>query len=127
MSSFQPLNVVSTSKALELFHMDLFSPTKTLSFEGKRPSLIIIDDSSRYTQVYFLAYEDDTFDVIENFYKRVQNEKRLKFFSIRSDHGREFKNQRFESFCEHHGISHNFSCPRTPPQNKVVERMNKTL
>jgi len=51
----------------------------------------------------------------------------LKIKSIRSDHGGEFQNESFEKFCEHHGISHNFSAPRTPQQNGVVERKNRSL
>ena len=46
---------------------------------------------------------------------------------MRSDHGKEFENEAFESFCSKRGISHNFSCPRTPQQNGVVERKNCTL
>jgi len=47
--------------------------------------------------------------------------------SIRSDHGGEFQNEKFEHFCEKHGINHNFSAPRTPQQNGVVERKNRSL
>ena len=46
---------------------------------------------------------------------------------IQSDHGREFQNERFEHFCEKHCIKHNFSAPRTPQQNGVVERKNRSL
>ena len=49
------------------------------------------------------------------------------FLSIRSDHGREFENQSFSEFCDQLGIKHNFSAPRTPQQNGVVERKNRTL
>jgi len=31
------------------------------------------------------------------------------------------------TFCEKHGINHNFSAPRTPQQNVVVERKNRSL
>ncbi|RDY03248.1 hypothetical protein CR513_13195, partial [Mucuna pruriens] len=44
-----------------------------------------------------------------------------------SDHVREFKNESFQRFCEEHGIPHNFSCPREPQHNGVVERKNKSL
>ena len=47
--------------------------------------------------------------------------------SIQSDHGGEFQNERFEHFCEKHGMKHNFSTPRTPQQNGVVERKNRSL
>ena len=51
----------------------------------------------------------------------------MKLGAIRSDHGTEFENSLFKAFCEEHGISHNFSAPRTPQQNGVVERKNRTL
>jgi len=47
--------------------------------------------------------------------------------SIRSDHGGEFQNEKFEHFCEKHGFKRNFSAPRTPQQNGVVERKNRSL
>ncbi|XP_021714891.1 uncharacterized protein LOC110682855 [Chenopodium quinoa] len=46
---------------------------------------------------------------------------------MRSDHGTEFENSKFDEFCREQGISHNFSAPRTPQQNGVVERKNRTL
>ena len=51
---------------------------------------------------------------------QVQSEKELKILKVRSDHGREFENEPF-------GIIHEFSSPRTPQQNGVVERKNRTL
>ena len=47
--------------------------------------------------------------------------------SIRSDHGTKFENEFFKTFCNENEISHTFSSPRTPQQNGVVERKNKTL
>ena len=46
---------------------------------------------------------------------------------IRSDHGREFENSFFANFCNKHGIRHEFSTPKTPQRNRVVERKNNTL
>ena len=59
--------------------------------------------------------------------QEVQNEKGLTLISLRSDHGGEFENHDFEMFCNEHGYDHNFSAPRTPQQNGVVERKNWTL
>ena len=75
----------------------------------------------------FLAHKDEIFSAFEKFYKKVINEKDLTLVNIRSDHGTEFENQFFEKFCEENGIGHNFSVPRTPQQNGVVERKNRTL
>ena len=47
--------------------------------------------------------------------------KDLRIVKVRSDHGGEFENKKFELFFNENGISHDFSCPRTPQQNRVVE------
>ena len=49
------------------------------------------------------------------------------FVKNRSDHGTEFENSSFIDYCNEHGIDHNFSALRTPQQNGVVERKNRTL
>ncbi|KAL1316241.1 hypothetical protein AAHE18_15G052200 [Arachis hypogaea] len=126
-TSFKPKEDVSTKKPLELLHLDLFGPTRTQSLGGKSYGMVIVDDYTRFGWVFFLAHKHETFSVFEKFSKKIQNEKCSKIVSIRSDHGKEFKNQYFESFCDEQGISHNFSCPRTPQQNGVVERRNRSL
>jgi len=65
--------------------------------------------------------------VFNNFYTQIQSEKELKILKLRSDHGVEFENEPFESFCEKYGIVHEISSPRTPQQNEVVERKNISL
>lgn len=65
--------------------------------------------------------------MFRNFLKRIQNVKDLKLKTIWSDHGGEFENKQFSYFCNKKGISHKFSFPRTPQQNGVVERKNRTL
>ena len=62
-----------------------------------------------------------------NSVKKVQNEKGVCIISIRSDHGGEFENESFHLFCEENEILHNFSTTRTPQQNGVVERKNRSL
>ncbi|XP_073129647.1 uncharacterized protein [Henckelia pumila] len=46
---------------------------------------------------------------------------------IRTDHGKEFENSLFDQFCEKEGISHEYSAPKTPQQNGIAERKNRTL
>jgi len=65
--------------------------------------------------------------LLRNLTKVIQNEKGCRISTIKSDHGSEFQNERFDKFCENHGIKHNFSAPRTPQQNGVVERKNRSL
>ena len=112
-SSFHNKNVVSTTRPLELLHLDLFGPTRTAGLDGTKYGLVIVDDFSRFTQVIFLVHKDEACEAFKVFSKRVQNEKGFCISSIRSDHGDEFENQDFENFCNENGISYNFSFPRT--------------
>src|ERR1044072_8549059 len=126
-SSFKSKDVVSTTRPLQLLHMDLFGPSRTRSFGGNVYALVIVDDFSRYSWTLFLVQKSDAFKAFKKYAKQIQNEKSLTIASIRSDHGGEFQNASFEDFCGEYGISHNFSAPRTPQQNGVVERKNRFL
>jgi len=125
--SFKPKKFVSTSKPLELLHLDLFGPSGTRSLASNYYGFVIVDDFSRFTWTLFLSSKDDTFDAFIKFANIIQNQISLKIISLRSDHGAEFVNHRFEDYSDEFGISHNFSCPRTPQQNGVVERKNRVL
>ncbi|GJU49618.1 retrovirus-related pol polyprotein from transposon TNT 1-94, partial [Tanacetum coccineum] len=71
---------------------------------------------------------DGAFDHFEILSKKIQIQKGCPIISIRTDHGREFDNEvQFGAFCDANGITHNFSAPRTPQSNGVVERKNRTL
>ncbi|XP_038992978.1 uncharacterized protein LOC120116622, partial [Hibiscus syriacus] len=125
--SFKSINDVSTSRVLQLIHVDLFGPTRTTSLGGKQYAFVLVDDYSRYTWVLFLRTKDEALEQFITFSKIIQNEKGYSITSVRSDHGTEFENLGFIEFCNSNGISHNFSAPRTPQQNGVVERKNRTL
>nr|ABH08430.1 putative integrase [Beta vulgaris] len=126
-SSFKSKTIVSTTKPLELIHIDLCGPMRIQSRSGKRYVLVIVDDYSRYTWVIFLSSKDETYDEFLVFAKRVQNLSGHKIMHIRSDHGKEFENYKFDDLSRDNGLDHNFSAPRTPQQNGVVERKNRTL
>ncbi|GJS80855.1 retrovirus-related pol polyprotein from transposon TNT 1-94 [Tanacetum coccineum] len=125
--SHKAKNMVSTSKCLELLHMDLFGPSAVQSYGGNFYTLVIVDDYSRYTWTRFLKHKNEAFDHFEILSKKIQNQKGCPIISIRTDHGREFDNEvQFGAFCDANGITHNFSAPRTPQSNGVVERKNRT-
>ncbi|GJR63966.1 retrovirus-related pol polyprotein from transposon TNT 1-94 [Tanacetum coccineum] len=126
--SHKAKNVVSTTKCLELLHMDLFGPSAVQSYGGNFYTLVIVDDYSRYTWTRFLKHKNEAFDHFEILSKKIQIQKGCPIISIRTDHGREFDNEvQFGAFCDANGITHNFSAPRTPQSNGVVERKNRTL
>ncbi|GJW60408.1 retrovirus-related pol polyprotein from transposon TNT 1-94 [Tanacetum coccineum] len=127
-ASHKAKNVVSTTRCLELLHMDLFGPSAIRSYGGNRYTLVIVDDYSRYTWTRFLKDKTKAFDQFEIFSRKIQNQLGCSIVSIRTDHGREFDNEvQFGEFCNANGITHNFSAPRTPQSNGVVERKNRTL
>ncbi|KAK2429638.1 putative mitochondrial protein [Trifolium repens] len=117
----------TTSKVLELLHMDLMGPMQVESLGGKRYVLVVVDDFSRYTWVNFIREKSDAFDVFKELCIQIQREKGSNVVRIRSDHGREFENSKFDDFCAAEGIKHEYSSPITPQQNGIVERKNRTI
>ncbi|WVZ60555.1 hypothetical protein U9M48_010561 [Paspalum notatum var. saurae] len=127
-ASHHPMKTcVSTSKALQLLHMDLFGPTTYESIGGNLYCLVIVDDFTRYTWTLFLGDKSETPDKFKIFAKRAQREFGLNIVKVRSDNGSEFKNYKVDDWCDEEGIKHEFSATYTPQQNGVVERKNKTL
>jgi transposase InsO family protein len=120
-------NIMTTDRPLELLHMDLFFPIAYISIDGSKYYLVIVDDYSSFTWVFFLQEKSQTQETQKRFLRQAQNEFGLRIKKIRSDNGMEFKNSQIEGFLEEEGIKHEFSSPYTPQQNGVVERKNRTL
>jgi len=116
-NSFKLKNIVSTSKPLELLHKDLFGPSRITSLGGNYYALVIVDDFSRLTWTLFLESKSDTFSAFKKLSKRLQNKCCSNIYAIRSDHGGEFQNEKFNCFCENLSILHNFYAPRL--SNKI--------
>ena len=123
-STHPKVNVVATSRSLELLHVDLMGPTRMESMGGKRYIMVVVDDFSRYSWVEFLREKSEACDKMERLCKRLQNEKGVPIVKIRSGHGKEFESAKFEAFCNEHSIKKEFSAPKIPQQNGVVERKN---
>ncbi|GJW84561.1 ribonuclease H-like domain-containing protein [Tanacetum coccineum] len=77
--------------------------------------------------VFFLTTKDETSEILKNFIKEVENLVDKKVKIIRSDNGTEFKNKVMDDFCREKGIKREYSVARTPQQNGVAERKNRTL
>ena len=52
---------------------------------------------------YFLRSKNEAFQNFVKFSKAVQKGKDAEIGKVRSDHGKEFENSEFKSFCEDHG------------------------
>ena len=107
-NSFKNKNFISTSRQLELLHIDLFGLSRTPSLGEKSYTYVIVDDFFRYTWVLFLSQKNEVFYEFSKFCNKVQNEKGFSITCIRSDHGREFENIDFEEYFNEHRIDHNF-------------------
>ncbi|GJR83611.1 putative ribonuclease H-like domain-containing protein [Tanacetum coccineum] len=117
----------SITQPLFMLHMDLFGPTFVSSLMNKKYCLVVTDDYSRFTWVFFLASKDETSGILKNFITEIENLVDKKVKIIRCDNGTEFKNRVMNEFCEKKGIKREFSVARTPQQNGVAERRNRTL
>ncbi|GJR81428.1 putative ribonuclease H-like domain-containing protein [Tanacetum coccineum] len=89
--------------------------------------LVVTNDYSMFTWVFFLATKDETSDILKSFITGIENLVDHKVKVIRCDNGTEFKNKEMNQFCEMKCILRQFSVARTPQQNGFVERRNMTL
>ncbi|GJT07016.1 putative ribonuclease H-like domain-containing protein [Tanacetum coccineum] len=125
--SHRPKSENTNMEVLHTLHMDLCGPMRVQSIKGKKYILVIMDDYSRFTWVKFLRSKDETPEFVTTFLKQIQVglNKTVRF--IRTDNGMEFVNQVMFEYYEGVGIFHQKSVLRTPQQNGVVERRNRTL
>ncbi|GJU53848.1 retrovirus-related pol polyprotein from transposon TNT 1-94 [Tanacetum coccineum] len=123
-----PLKTENTNtEVLHTLHMDLCGPMRTESINGKKYVLVIVDDYTRFGWVRFLRTKDETPQVIEKFIVKTQRALNATVRFVRTDNGTEFVNKTLDGWFESVGISHETSVPRSPQQNGVVERRNRTL
>nr|GEV87158.1 hypothetical protein [Tanacetum cinerariifolium] len=121
----KPVSYVN--QPLQRLHMDLFGPTFIKSLNKKSYCLVATDDYGRFTWVFFLVTKDETSPILKTFITGLKNQLSLKVKIIRSDNGTELKNNDLNQFCRMKGIKREFSVSRTPQQNGIAERKNRTL
>jgi hypothetical protein len=126
-ASHSPVNTVMTEHPGQLLHMDTVGPSQVRSMGGKWYVLVIVDDYSHYSWVFFLESKDQVFEHFQLLAWRLNNEHPNCLKAIRNDNETEFRNASFDEFCLERGIDQQFSAPCVPQQNGVVERKNRTL
>ncbi|GJX02840.1 putative ribonuclease H-like domain-containing protein [Tanacetum coccineum] len=126
-ASCKTKTVSSISQLLQMLHMDLFGPTFVKSLMKKMYCLVVTNDYSRFSWVFFLATKDETSEILKTFITGIENLIDLKVKVIRCDNRTEFKNKVMNQFCEIKGIKREFSVARTPQQNEVAKRKKRTL
>nr|GEU96583.1 hypothetical protein [Tanacetum cinerariifolium] len=88
---------------------------------------LLTDDYSRYTWTLFICSKDETLEVLKEFLTKIQRNLQAPVITIRTDRGTEFLNKTLNAFFKEEVIEHQTSTSRTPEQNGVVERRNRTL
>nr|GFA20370.1 putative ribonuclease H-like domain-containing protein [Tanacetum cinerariifolium] len=126
-ASRPPKPVLNSRQRLHHLHIDLCGPMRIASINEKRYILVIVDDYSCYTWVHFIRLKDEVPEVIITFLKRITVLLQSPVIIIRTDNDIEFKNQVLKEYFDSVDISHQVSSVRTPQQNYVVERRNRTL
>lgn len=123
----KPKTVNTIMEVLHTLHMDLCGPMRVQSINRKKYVLVIVKEYSRFTWVNFLRIKDEALEVIIKLIKQLQVKLNKAVIIIRTDNGTEFVNKQLAQFYKSLGITHQKSVPRTPQQNGVVERRNRTL
>nr|GEX50464.1 retrovirus-related Pol polyprotein from transposon TNT 1-94 [Tanacetum cinerariifolium] len=125
--SHKPKSEDTNQERLYLLHMDFYGPMRVKSVNRKKYILIVVDDYSRFTWVKCLRSKDEVPDFIIKFLKMIQVRLKVPARCIRTDNRTEFVNQTLHEYYEQVGISHETSVARSPQQNGVIERRNRTL
>jgi transposase InsO family protein len=84
--------------------MDTIGPSQVRSMGDKWYVLVIIDDYSRYSWVFFLENKVELFKHFRSLALRLNNEHPYCLKAIHSDNGTEFRNASFDQFCLEHGV-----------------------
>ncbi|GKB23292.1 retrovirus-related pol polyprotein from transposon TNT 1-94 [Tanacetum coccineum] len=125
--SFHTKTTPSSKRRLQLLHMDLYGPMRVESFNGKKYVLVIVDGYSRYNWTHFLRSKYETPEVLIDFLKLIQRGLHAQVRTMRTDKGTEFLKKTLHAYFGKECIEHQTSIARTPEQNGVVERRNRTL
>ena len=115
------------SEPLELVHSDVCGKMGDKSQGGAEYFLTFVDDHSPYAWVYPLKSKDQVFERFKQWKALVERSSGKKLRTFRSDNGGEFTSTRLEDYLKEEGIRHERTVPKTPQQNGVAERLNRTL
>nr|GEU75905.1 putative ribonuclease H-like domain-containing protein [Tanacetum cinerariifolium] len=125
--SHPPKPVPNSKQRLHLLHMDLWVPMRIESINRKQYVLVIVDDYSHYTWVHFLISKDKALEEIKIFLKKITVLLQAPVIIVKTKNNTVFKNQVIQEYFNSVGISDQYSFVRTPQQNRVTKRRNRTL
>ena len=126
-TSFPKGGASRASAPLELVHSDVCGKINSKSLNNGEYFLTFVDDKTRYVWVYILKYKSQVFKCFLEWKAMVERSTKHKLITLRTDNGGEYTSHEFQSYLTQEGIKHELTVPRTPEQNGVAERLNRTL
>jgi hypothetical protein len=126
-SAFPSTQRTKASHALELVHSDVCGKLRNKSLGGAEYFLVFIDDKTHFTWIYVLKKKSEVFQKFKEWKALVEKESGYMVKKLRTDNGGEYTSIDLEDFLLTAGIRHELTIPKTPEQNGVAERMNRTL
>ena len=112
---------------LGIIHSDLCGKLSSPSLAGAEYFLTFVDDKTHYVWTYVLRNKHEVFQVFKEWKLLVEKSSGHRLKTLRTDNGEEFCSAEFKGFLKNEGIKHEYTIPKTPEQNGVAERLNRTL
>ena len=125
-TSFKSKNYQSED-ILEIVHTDLSRPIGVEIYTGEKFFILFVDDYSRMMNFMYLREKLEAFEKFKWYLARVEKEIGKILKCLRSDRGGEFISNEFNNFCIERGIKRQVSAPRTPEQNGIAKRRNRSI
>ncbi|KAL0556695.1 hypothetical protein IC582_005210 [Cucumis melo] len=122
-----PMSLSTSLTPLALVHSDVWGPSPIISSHGSQFYVSFIDNFSKFTWLFPIAYKSDVPSIVQEFVPFIENQLSQKMKVFRFDGGGEFCNNSLQSFFEIKGISHQKSCPYTPKQNDIAEHKHRPI
>ncbi|KAK3732471.1 hypothetical protein QZH41_003774 [Actinostola sp. cb2023] len=125
--SFPTSGAKRATEPLGLAHSDLCGKITPKSAGGAEYFMTLTDDKTRYVWVYALKKKDEAFKKFQDWKALVEKSSGYTLKILRSDNGGEYVSTDFDIFLKSEGVVHQTTVPKTPQQNGVAERLNRTL
>ena len=116
-----------STELLGKVHSDVCGKSEVKSLSGAEYFVTFIDDKSKYVWTYVLKNKSDVFKKFHEWKAMVEKSSGMKLKTFRTDNDGEYTSNEFEEYLRQDGTQHETTVPKTPQQNGVAERMNRTL
>ena len=116
-----------SEEPLGLVHSNVCGKTNAKSLSGAEYFVMFTDDKTRFVWVYVLKHKSQVFEKFLKWKAMVERLTGWKLKTLRTDNGGEYSSTEFADYLRSEGVRHERTIPKTPEQNGVAERMNRTL